>query len=546
MISTDRAAHSLVAAAALALATAGCSPSPAAPDALATATPIKHLVVIFDENVSFDHYFATYPAAQNPPGEPTFTAAASTPAVNGLSGALLFHNPNDIAARNGDLASNPFRLDRSQAATASQSHLYTAEQMAYHGGAGDLFPYYTGQAMPGGSGSFNTPSVVMGYYDGNTVTALWNYAQRFAMNDNAYSDQYGPSTPGAINLVSGQTNGVVVVKRSDSTWYAHDGQGGFTLINDVQPAHDSCSLPYDVATFTGKNIGDLLNARAVAWGWFQGGFDLGVKNPDGSTGCTRSTRSVVAGVASSDYLPHHEPFQFYPSTANPRHRRPASIAAIGVSGDSANHQYDLHDFVDAVQAGHFPAVSFLKAAAFEDGHSGYSDPLDEQRFVVELLNYLQQQADWKNTAVIILYDDSDGWYDHQFAPVANASFADADRLDGLHRCGTKGTTPQLGGVTGRGPVDGRCGPGTRQPFLVISPWARTNFVDHTRVTQASVIRFIEDNWLNGVRIGGGSFDATAGDIRGMFDFTGPTRVPALFIDDSLGTPTSQPSGRLPH
>jgi phospholipase C len=59
-----------------------------------TATPIQHLVVIFQENVSFDHYFGTYPRATNPPGEPKFTAAPNTPTVNGLTNALLSFNPN--------------------------------------------------------------------------------------------------------------------------------------------------------------------------------------------------------------------------------------------------------------------------------------------------------------------------------------------------------------------------------------------------------------------------------------------------------------------
>jgi phospholipase C len=92
-------------------------------DITATATPIKHLVVIFNENVSFDHYFATYPTAANPPGEPTFTAAPGTPQVNNLVTAkLLTHNPNATNKENGTDAAEPFRLDRTQAATASQDH----------------------------------------------------------------------------------------------------------------------------------------------------------------------------------------------------------------------------------------------------------------------------------------------------------------------------------------------------------------------------------------------------------------------------------------
>src|SRR5579862_5514535 len=83
-----------------------------------TSTPIKHLVVIFQENVSFDHYFGTYPNATNPPGEPRFTPASGTPTVNGLSGALLTANPNGM---------NPDRLDRSQPLTCDQDHDYTPE-----------------------------------------------------------------------------------------------------------------------------------------------------------------------------------------------------------------------------------------------------------------------------------------------------------------------------------------------------------------------------------------------------------------------------------
>src|SRR5487761_2401302 len=94
------------------------APSPTATDAsaaLATATPIKHVVVIYGENVSFDHYFATYPSATNPTGETAFTALVNTPAVNGLSGALLTNNPNFTNAANGAGAANPFRLDPAQA-----------------------------------------------------------------------------------------------------------------------------------------------------------------------------------------------------------------------------------------------------------------------------------------------------------------------------------------------------------------------------------------------------------------------------------------------
>ncbi|CAD6520581.1 Phospholipase C 3 [Paraburkholderia hiiakae] len=491
-----------------------------------TATPIKHLVVIYGENVSFDHYFATYPHAANPSGEPAFKAQPGTPEVNGLTGTLLTKNPNFTNPGNGAGAANPFRLDRTQAATADQNHAYTAEQQAYDDGRADLFPEYTGNGTSGGAGAFGTKGQVMGYYDGNTVTALWNYAQHFAMSDNAYTSTYGPSTPGALEVVSGQTNGmkVVLTTKQPSTagsYYVNDGQGGFTMINDVDPAYDLCSSATDTAQMTGKNIGDLLNARDVSWGGFMGGFNLATTNSNGTTGCKRSTLSPVVGAATADYIPHHNWFQYYASTSNPQHLRPGSLAAIGHTAgkngnpDPANHQYDTDDFFNAVKAGNFPSVSFLKAPAYQDGHAGYSDPLDEQAFVAKVVNFLQEQHDWEDTAVIVAWDDSDGWYDHAYTQPTSASYDSvADQLTAAGICGT-GSAPA--GLSGK-PVNGRCGPGTRTPFVVISPWARENYVDHTLIDQASVVRFIEDNWLDGQRIGGGSFDATAGSVMGMFDF----------------------------
>jgi phospholipase C len=514
------------------------------------ATPIKHLVVIYNENVSFDHYFGTYPKSLNPSGESRFIASPGTPAVNGLSAALLTDNPNFTNAANGMGVANPFRLDRTQAATADQNHAYTAEQQAYDHGATDLFPKYTGKASSGGAGAFGTTGQVMGYYDGNTVTALWNYAQHFAMSDNAYTSTYGPSTPGALNLISGQTNGVQLVKTSKapftlakSSYYINDGQGGFTLINDVDPAYDACSHPTDQILMSGKNIGDLLNAKGVTWGGFMGGFDLEKTNSNGTTGCKRSTMSQIAGAATADYIPHHNWFQYFASTANPQHQRPSSIQAIGHSVETdgktiepANHEYDIDDFFASVKAHNLPSVSFLKAPAFQDGHARYSDPLDEQAFTTQVVNFLQQQPEWQSTAIIVLWDDSDGWYDHAYAKPTHASRdPEADQVNGPGKCGADTAPDGINGV----PVNGRCGPGTRIPFLVISPWAKRNYVDHTPIVEASVTRFIEDNWLNGQRVGGGSFDATAGSIMGMFDFREGPRNSKLFLDPVTGTSTKE-------
>jgi phospholipase C len=513
-----------------------------------TATPIKHLVVIFNENVSFDHYFATYPEAANPPGESSFTASADTPVANTLTRAgLVAKNPNFENKANGADAAAPFRLDRAQAATADQNHAYTAEQLAYDHGKADLFPKYTGKGSSGGAGAFGSKGQVMGYYDGNTVTALWRWAQRFAMSDNAYTDTFGPSTPGMLEIVSGQTDGVQLVATTarpstleKPSYYVDNGQGGASLVGDVDPAGDVCSKASDQIIMQGKNIGDLLNESGLAWGSFMGGFRLDAANADGSTGCKRSTHSAIVGAKVVDYIPHHAWFQYFPSTSNPKHERPSSIEAIGSAlqadgkaKDPANHNYDLQDFFDAAKAGRLPSVSYVKLPAFRDGHAGYSDPLDEQAGTVELVDFLQQLPDWRSTAVIVTWDDSDGWYDHAPAKATSPSYdSSADQLDGPGRCGVGPALPGLKGL----PVNGRCGPGTRIPFLVISPWAKRNYVGHAPISLASVVRFIEDNWLAGQRLGGGSFDANAGSIEDLFDFSDARSDGILRLDPATGDP----------
>ncbi len=120
------------------------------------------------------------------------------------------------------------------------------------------------------------------------------------------------------------------------------------------------------------------------------------------------------------------------------------------------------------------------------------------------------------------------------AKVTSPSFDQADQLDGLGTCGSGAALPGVGGK----PVNGRCGPGTRIPFLVISPWAKRNAVSHARISQASVVRFIEDNWLKGQRLGGGSFDASAGSIMDMFDFRSGGRAPRLVLSPRTGMPVA--------
>ena len=520
---------------------------------------------------------------------------------------MLTNNPNGV---------NPRRYDPTNindVLTCDQDHNYTDEQRAFDNGAMDKFVSTVGNG--GGTSPTHLPCVagdVMNYYDGNTVTGLWNYAQHFAMSDNSFGTTFGPSSPGAINLVSGNTGNVdmthavnnpsIATATTPNADLTPDGKGGFSLTSDAQPYWDDCSTR-DAVAMNGQNIGDKLNAAGLSWGFFEGGFRPSTSYSDalattGHTGQPTATfipdefknagfqnsvphssnqgicdavHPVGAGLTSpltpgtgqygykDDYIPHHQPFQYYASTANPHHLTlptdshgtvtPAALATVGTDTqsysngvpqfDTPNHQYDISDFdqlVGAIGRGQLPpsalpAVSFLKAPGYQDGHAAYSDPLDEQQFLVREINALMQTPAWSSTAVVVNYDDSDGWYDHAYSGVHNPSQSVADALTGPGQCGTG--TPLAG-------EQGRCGYGPRQPLVLISPWAKANAVDHTLNDQSSVTKFIEDNWSLG-RIDG-SFDAIAGPLTGMLNLTNPQGPPPnarpLLLDPTTGAPAT--------
>ncbi|HTB71152.1 MAG TPA: alkaline phosphatase family protein [Solirubrobacteraceae bacterium] len=620
---------------------AGVAPTLAKASEPATTTPIKHVVIIFQENVSFDHYFGTYPNAANTDGQ-KFKAAKDTPAVDGLTPAtdpslppslrhstnLLFTNPN---------AANPQRLDSNATGlpgdaggqlTCDQDHNYSDEQQSFDGGAMDRFVQSVGTAS--GNSPFGAPcnpNTVMDYYDGNTLPALWNYAQHYSMSDDSFGTTFGPSAPGAINLVAGDTGEVdtshmanspsISTSTSPDADLTVDGNGGYSLTSDAQPYWDDCSTR-DAVAMKGTNIGDALNSAGLSWGWFEGGFRPSTSYTEalaatGKAGQPDSTFtpdqfssyfsnaehrpahssnqnlcSAVhpVGVAlggtgqwgyKNDYIPHHEPFQYYASTANPHHLTVPSVGGqdtlsgleqIGkdtqayVGGapqfNTPNHQYDTSDFNQLVEAINrrelpdtaLPAVSFLKAPGYEDGHAAYSEPADEQQFITDEINALMRSPDWKNTVVMINYDDSDGWYDHVYSGVTNPSLSPADNLTNTHlNVSGESTSGQCGGNpqgTGETPTplageQGRCGFGPRLPLLVISPFAKKNAVDHNLSDQASMINFVEHNWnlpgilgsADQVLAGKDAGEGVPFDLAGMFEFEGKKNG-KLFLNPTTG------------
>ncbi|HXZ14185.1 MAG TPA: alkaline phosphatase family protein [Candidatus Sulfotelmatobacter sp.] len=527
----------------------------------ATTTPIKYVVVIFNENISFDHYFGTYPHAQNNPGETPFHAKDDTPRVNNLESAGLLTQNNNT---NSGTQVNPFRIPPANAVTCDNDHDYNDEQFAFHSGLMDQ--WLTPLTALGETGTVSCvdpnlgPNTAMGYYDGNTVAAMWNYAQHFALSDNSYGTTFGPSSTGAVNLISGNIFEATIFPTTAAGTTPNAGgevaganlsssvtQGA--LIGDARPHLDDCvqttkGLAHATqVTMSGKNIGDLLNNKSITWGWFQGGFAPTGANAAGLAICGQHHVGLAGDDAltqssDGDYIPHHEPFQYYASTANVHHTRPSDAGLIGTSSDGANHQYDTIDFTTALNEGRLPAVSFIKAPAYQDAHPGYSDPIDEQFFTVNLINMIMQTDEWKHTLVVIAYDDSDGWYDHQMGPIVNQSDSPGDDqlLTPGVSSGSCGTPKPQADANGQ-IQNGRCGYGPRLPMLLISPYSKQNYVDHRLTDQSSIIRFIEDNWSLG-RIGNGSTDAIAGRLDGMLDFRG--HASRLILDPSTGLVVSNP------
>ncbi|HVJ53611.1 MAG TPA: alkaline phosphatase family protein [Aliidongia sp.] len=532
-----------------------------------TQTPIKHIVVFFEENQSFDHYFGTYPNAANIPGEtswvgvpaPQFVPRPNTPTVNGLTPELLTNNPNKTL--NGAPA-NPQRLRPMDAAVCSNNHSYTPEQNAADHGLMDKFPQSTAGT---GEGCSPDGSTVMDFVDGNTITALWNYANHYAMSDNSFDATFGPTLPGHLNLISGNTHGGILHNASSSSAVFIDpNDGTVTDINNIAGFLDDCGSDHGgtvkAATLemTGRNVGDLLNAKGVTWGYFQGGFapsSPAVVDANGNTvtpaacagtlvqhqmtinGTTYTVPNPTTGFTGDIHTPATvyatgiAPFSHYASTRNPHHLPPSSPAMIGQT-DQANHNYDTADFFTALQNGNLPAVSYVKAFDPYTGHPGNSDPLVEQAWLVQGINAVMKSSAWSSTAIIIAWDDSDGWYDHVLGPVLTPSGTSIDALAGPGNCGT---------VTGAADSP-RCGRGPRQPLLVISPYAKTNYVDHTLTDQVSILAFIEQNWdlgfidgPNPPAQGTGSTDRYAGSIDGMFDFTDAPNLRQLQLDPVTGT-----------
>ncbi|WP_027416997.1 phospholipase C [Aneurinibacillus terranovensis] len=403
----------------------------AAPDARLTATPVKHTVVIYQENRSFDHYFGTYPNA------PGFHALPGTPSVNGIPAGSYNLDRNGRPVY-------PYLFPAHQKKTSDVNHGYKDMIKAYNNGLMDKF-YEVSEKHIKGSGI-----VAMGYYDYHTIPAYWQYAQHFALADNWYQPIFGPSTPGALYLVAAQSG----TKDRPITWDPGPK-------NNFGADAEGESLTYNL-TYT--NIGDKMTAAGIPWAWYQGGY----------------------AAKDETYAAHHNPFQYFQNFEDGKYR---------------TNLKDIAQFQTDIANRRLPAVSFLKAEYPENEHPGYSSP-EGQDFTVRAVNAIMKSPYWKDTAIIITYDESGGYWDHVPPPQV---------------------APGPDGLKGEGP---------RIPALVISPYAKRNYVSHVQYDTTSILKFIEWNHhlapLN-------NRDKNANNILDMFDFGHPDFTPYMYHEGNLAT-----------
>ena len=624
-----------------------------------TTTPIKHVILVTLENVSFDNMFGTYPIAQNLPGEIPFFPLPGTKVpdnlltIDPLTGTNYLTNNRNVG-QNGTGHVNPQRLAPDQELTNFESNGYTRTQIDVHNGLMDH--YVLGQKTPPPIPVFFIPNqtfdatygqganIVMDYWDGNSFTGLWNYAQHYAINDRCFATGYGESVVGAINWVSGNNSGIVpefpdllidvrLLQAIADTFSANPQlpplpkeqqfvKWGFVLsqldnvvlYNWIAPKNDLSILLFLVVyfelivpkiaslvppvTFPGvsgivqfaqqftsnlicpkhKNIGDLLNKKDVTWGSFMSGWrtPLSPTQPNqivipwavlfgvvlGQPALVPQLEAIIPNFndfsfnfsshLSANPIPPRgsggllirtivgpQPdfditgFLYYASTTNFHVNPPSSIANVGQT-DAANHNYEYNTvFFQALAAGILPAVSYIRLPAYQSGHPLSSDAYDNQLGIVSLINTIMASPFWKETAIFLQWDESNGSYDHVPPPLVRSSDEFADPKGEIARRGEKAGIKEF-------PL--RAGYGPRIPFLLISPWAKENYISHCITDQTSIIKFIEDNWQLG-KIGKCSYDKIAGKVNDMFDFNpNRTLAPKIFINPLTGLVTSiQPS-----
>ena len=488
-------------------------PAYGAGNTLEDLNKIKNIVVIYAENRSFDNLYGLFPKANGIlnnadgtatnlenfkqldrdgvsvlPTLPSVWNALNTPAQETL--AFVSHLPN-----------SPFRIEAAPGglsggiaahkATPDLVHRFYNHQMQINGGKNNMFAAWS-----------DAGGLTMGYYDGASMQ-MWKLAQQYTLADNFFMGSFGGSflnhfwlvcacTPRYFNApenltsqLEPQTNRLAINSESPNSAllgkpiYVRDQSvttDGYA-INTLQPSYQPSGIapaqngnqqladatknplpPQDSSQL--KTIGDTLSDKAINWAWYAGSFNTALND-----------RNIIYNANGANFQAHHQPFNYF-SRFNPS----TSQGAI----ERKQHFKDLSDFEADIAQGILPAVSFYKPQGNLNQHPGYTDVLSGDAHIAALIAQLQQSPQWKSMAVIVTYDENGGFWDH--------------------------VTP---------PTGDRWGPGSRVPTIIISPFAKKNYVDHTIYDTTSIIKFITKRFklapLSGVR-------EQAGDLSNAFEF----------------------------
>jgi phospholipase C len=452
-----RAALLLVVAAALA---AG---RPARPHAVALAggsglEKINHIIVIYQENWSFDSLYGLFPGANGiaNAGMVTQVAKDGTPYATlpqPIDASKMPPVPDPRFPANLPVA--PF--DIAPFIPADQMipdlvHRFYQEQLQIDGGQMDMFAAWSDAA-----------GLVMGYYDATNLPE-GQLAQQYTLADNFFHAAFGGSFLNHFWLVCACTPvwpnapADLVAQLDDTGILVKDGAvtpDGYA-VNTSQPrnapfAASAADPARRLPPQTMATIGDRLSAAGVSWAWYSGGWN-----------------DAVAGHPDPLFQYHHQAFNFFANYADGQPAR-------------AEHLKDIDDFRAALASGSLPAVSFVKPLGPNNEHPGYATLLRGQQYVADLVRAVQASPFWKDTAIVITYDENGGFWDHVAPPAG----------DGW-------------------------GPGTRVPAIIVSPFAKRGYIDHTRYDTTSILKLIETRWALAPL---GSRDAAANNMLSSFDFS---------------------------
>ncbi len=448
--------HRLLILAAVVLAVCpGSVAAPAVPEGLGK---LETIVVLYLENRSFDHLYGHFPGAN---GLANAGAAAIQTDESGKPYETL-PAPLDLrqkpavpyAAITEKLPNGPFPLHKYYAAgekMGSLIHAFYQQQEQINGGRMDKFALVS-----------DAKGYAMGYWDTSGLM-LWEYAKRYTLADNFFHAAFGGSFLNHFWLVCACTPVYPnapekVVAKLDATgkmvkdgYVTPDGYG----VNTMEPIGGPFDSHLDKARLLPEQslptIGDRLTQKGIAWVWYAGGWN-----------------EAEAGIVKEGtFSYHHQPFAFFKRFQKG-------------SPDRARHLKDLEHFLADIEKGALPPVAFYKPRRGINQHPSASDVVSSDRHIGEILQRLEKSPQWGRMAVIVTYDENGGFWDHVPPPTRD-----------------------------------RWGPGTRVPALVVSPFAKRGFIDHTPYDTTSILRLIEARFglapLTDV-------DAKANSMLGAFDF----------------------------